>query len=212
VSIPTTNYNVFVVSEEFIKDTECRNCTAADQSVIPTAEILKDLWRKSRNGLLDKLTPADCVDAYSTLIQSTRSNLLVVTARKSPSPRPIAGLYSLDDSYINSTDVYLIRNSDAVERLNQYQGNDPLAWLCSGLPGKRDIACQMRLGELKDISQPWELSAGCSGDPSYCNQYRWPVSHCLSERPKTLCRLHFSSIVASIVTALNLCKSYDVFV
>jgi hypothetical protein len=201
---------MFVVSDEFVNDSECRNCTMTND--VGTAKVLEHLWKKSRDGLLDNLTSAECIDAYATTIQSARSNLLVVTARKNPSPKPMTGLYSGyhpgDDTYINNTGLYLIRNSGAVERLSQRQSMDadPLSWLCSGLPYKDNIGCQMRLGELKDTSRPWEIS-GCFGDPSYCDQYRLPVSHCLSERPNTLCRLHFSPLIAGIVTTLNLCKS-----
>lgn len=168
--------------------------------------MLKGLWSRARNNSLDRLSPAQCIAAYGTLVQSTRRNLLVVTTKKTDEPA-LAGNNILPElPWINTTDLYMISNVKAADGLKHYRWNDPLRWMCSSLPWKTDTECVNRLGEIKTGPGEWVVSTGCSGSREFCDQYRWPVDYCLSEPAEPMCQLHFSPLVAIIVTILNFCK------
>lgn len=199
-----------MVNEEFLADSECRNCQTGsdDELTRPVREprdlSLKDLWRKSSNGTLDRLSPAECLDAYATTIQSTKHNLFIVVAGKNDNMSSAVYFPYLTD--INNNNLYSIKGFSASEGLGQEEGHDPLEWICSGLPDKENSRCQSRVGEITNKPQTWSIAGGCSAYERHCDPYRWLVDHCLSERAEPRCRLYFSPIIAKIVTALNFCK------
>jgi hypothetical protein len=201
-----------VVNQAFVDDPECHNCTDTipkSASATAHAQMLKSLWSMSRNNLLDRLEPDECLSAYGTMIQSTRRNLLFVTANenvKSTVDPTAIGFPRMP--YINNTNWALIRHFDATKGLEQYQ--DPLDWACTGLTraASGETRCINRIEEIRSAPQPWTLSIGCvSGTPGYCDGSRWPISYCLSERAELQCQLHFSPVIAIVVTVLNFCKS-----
>jgi hypothetical protein len=201
---------MFLVSQAFVDDSECRNCTAAIPDAASDAEMMRSLYEKSRNGSLERLDAAECVSAYGTLIQSTRRNLLVVTANENINSGSTDTIYPPDSPYINNTNWYMIQRSVATEGLRAYArlADSPVDWICSGLPYHTNSICINELEAIKSGSQAWTLSRGCSGGPEgYCDRYRWPVDYCLSEAAEPRCQLHFNRVIAIIVTVLNFCKS-----
>lgn len=203
-SIPTNSYRVFIVNSAFLEDTSCTNCTNTSPTYLPAGEMLNDLWLKSRNGSLDKLAPEDCIDAYGTLIQSTRRNLLVVISKRITTIRTGNVFPGMNNS--NTLGYW---RSTAQAGLRTYPKNygSPIDWMCSDLSYKPDTLCIGRLEELKSSATGWTMPGLCYGGPEgYCDQNRLPVDYCLSERTDVKCQLHFSTLIASLVTALNFCK------
>ncbi|KAH7392189.1 hypothetical protein DE146DRAFT_661877 [Phaeosphaeria sp. MPI-PUGE-AT-0046c] len=214
VSLSTNSYDMFVVSQAFVDDPDCQNCTdtiSNEPAVIELAARLKGLWEQSRKSELDRLSPMDCLSAYGTIIQTTRRNLLVVTANENIVPAP-AHLSFPFDRDINNTNWYQYDYFNATTALGHYQRNsDTLQWICSELP-RTNTPCINRIGELKQAAQSWVVGASCSGGPpGYCDQYRWPVDYCLSERADLQCKLHFNSVIAAVVAALNFFKAILMF-
>jgi len=173
------------------------------------APLLISLWTKLHNGSLDRLEPAECIDAYGVPIQSSRRSLFVVIANENVSPEILLP----EDPTINgASNKYILEawNSNAGENLRHYKNSaDPMiGWICSALRGKADDEpCINYLGEIRN-SEPWMIGMNCyDGPEGYCEQHRWPVDYCLSERAEPRCRLHFSPLIAIIVTVLNFCKS-----
>lgn len=132
-----------MVNEEFLAGSQCRNCQS-DENIYSLS--VKNLWDKSHNNTLDRLSTADCLTAYATRIQSTRRNLLLVTRDKNNDVNITAYFPNL--SYINNTDLYWTQSFDADEGLGQRRGGDSLSWICSGLPDREGLPCQSRIGEI----------------------------------------------------------------
>ncbi|KAH6638910.1 hypothetical protein C7974DRAFT_421557 [Boeremia exigua] len=213
-SISTNSYFGFMVDQSFLDSPTCLNCTTAFPKEPFAKQTLKTLWDKSQNGSLDRLEPSECVNAYGTKIQSARRNLFVVLADGN-----FSSVYSSPENpgnnWINNTNFLSAWLSRAEAGLTHYQNNvqSPFGWICSGLPTERPSQpCINRLEEVKRFSEPWTVAVSCSGGPpGYCDHNRWPVDHCLSEPAEPRCRLHFSPLIAIIVTALNFCKALLMF-
>jgi hypothetical protein len=213
---------MFLVSQSFLDDTECRNCTVAASSDgvegNDVGDMLKLLWNKSRNNTLERLSPEKCIAAYGTMIQSERRNLLVVTSSDADYPS-IAGVNSSRISpAINNTNLHLISGFDA--GIDSATDRSSLSWMCSALTDETDALCMDRLGELKSPSKPWIISSSfLSAYRVYSNrqwsdydeEHQWPVDYCLSEPAPPRCRLHFSSAIAIVVTILNFSKAALMF-
>jgi hypothetical protein len=169
--------------------------------------MLENLWAKSRNGSLDRLDPAECIAAYGTLIQSTRRNLLVVIAdehvdRDFERLLPEFGIIGLHIPDLLSTWSFSAQYSLSFWGRRE----DTIGWMCRDLPSKTGVQCSNRLAELSP--QNWTISSGCTQDRTgYCHPYRWPVEYCLSEPADDRCQIHFSPLIAGVVTALNFCGS-----
>jgi hypothetical protein len=218
-SIPTYTYQGFAVSQAFVDSPKCENCTNLD---IPDPDVrdsfgvgktlagkmLENLWTKSRNGSLDRLNPAECIAAYGTLVQSTRRNLLVVIANEHVDY--FEEVHTLDGYRdLHTPNLLMTWESLAPYSLTDGERGSYLEWMCEGLPVNPDVQCSSRLAELSP--QNWTIHSGCtstytSSSPE-CHPARWPVEYCLSESAEDRCRIHFSPLVAGVVTALNLCES-----
>jgi hypothetical protein len=188
--------------------------------MVGTARMLESLWNKSRNGSLKRMSPDECLSAYGTMIQSSWRSLLVVTKNDPNYARPTEEDYYNLSPPINNTNLYQISGFDAPTSLALWQ--QPLDWICSGLPEDnseaRGLPCINRLGEIKTASKPWALSSGYINGPDGSsaqwpprNTHQWPVDYCLSDPAPTRCQLHFSLVIAVIVTVLNIVKAALMF-
>ncbi|KAJ4993561.1 hypothetical protein SVAN01_01109 [Stagonosporopsis vannaccii] len=213
-SISANSYNGFVVSQTFVDDPVCQNCT----NVMPLSELyssqFNDLWAKLRDGSLQRLEPAECIDAYGIPIQSSRRNLFVVVANENI--RPVVTDFDYPTAnWTNNKNLLLAWNSNARYGLDHYKAQaDPMiGWICSGLREKPPLElCINHLEKLRSSSEPWMIGMNCYDSPdSYCDQHRWPVDYCLSERAEPRCRLHFSPLIGIIVTILNFFKALLMF-
>lgn len=151
--------------------------------------MLEDLWGMSKSGTLEKLSPAECLSAYGIPTQSTRRNLLVVTANENVAPR--------DYPYINNTNFGTIMREDARQRLKLFKrDSSALSWICSGLAQRGP--CMNFIEGIKNAPEPWTLAGfNCgTGIPGECDGTRWPIKYCLSERAELQCSLNFSPVIA----------------
>jgi hypothetical protein len=69
-------YNVHLVSQAFIDDTDCHNCDRIPSNY--SGDAIRMMHAKMREGTLERLSNADCIRDYAAMIQSTRSNVLLV--------------------------------------------------------------------------------------------------------------------------------------
>jgi hypothetical protein len=204
---------VFLVSQAFVDDTECRNCTNADPDGFhDAATTLKSLWSKSQSGSLIRLTPGECVAAYGTAIQTKWRNLLIVTADNEKYSNFTNILLLEDWMAVNNTNVYMGWREDAL--MNIELRDEVLGWICSGLTPHQDSQCVDRLGEINSAPQPWVICPSCIADTcKTCELQRmpsaphWSVDYCLSEPAEPRCQLQFNLVIAVVVTVLNFFKA-----
>lgn len=168
--------------------------------------MLENLWAKSRNGSLNQLNPAECIAAYGALIQSTRRNLLIVIADEHVDRDFERPLSQPGMSYQHVPGLLMHWRFSAQYSLGYWgRREDTIGWMCHGLPDQ-DVQCSNRLAELSP--QNWTISSGCTEDvKGNCHPYQWPVEYCLSESAEDQCQIHFSPLIAGVVTALNFCES-----
>lgn len=141
------------------------------------------------------------------MIQSNRRNLLMVTSDENIESKYV--IPPPEYFVTNNTNTFWSGSFDAAEALQQDQFEDSYGWICSGLDySAKDILCANRVEEIKSAPHTWKMGSGCSEGQIYCYRYEdlLPVDYCLSEPAPPLCKLHFSPVVAIIVTTLNFCK------
>ncbi|XPS76152.1 hypothetical protein M3J07_008208 [Ascochyta lentis] len=229
VSISSNSYFAFSVSESFVESAECVNCstppnkdtnmtTVERDGTYPNQEfpyLLDSLWSKARNGTLDRLEPAECINQYATLIQSSRRNVLLVASDGEFPGKDkntlINGSYVYDALPFASTDIYRPENAGGA-----YE------WICSGMPSSYYDDCTSRISDVKSDVSAWRVGRNnCStieypggGIASGCNeQFRetYPVSYCLSEEALPHCKVHFSRDISILVNIINLVKAILMF-
>lgn len=151
-------------------------------------DVLVSIWQEARDGRLDKLGPAECLEQYGKTIQSDRQNLLLVAGDSNFSPRQ-------NNSFINGSMVYWAGSFTAGDMANTLQeASESYSWICSGLPESEE-ACADRIQQIKSTPQTWRV------DDSL-----WPVEYCLSQKAEPRCKLQFIPIVLIVVTVLNFSK------
>lgn len=211
-SISTNDYGVYLVNDDFLNAPECRNCTETyspsgsyrSMSSTYAGATLHSLWNQSRNSVLDRLEPADCIAQYATSLQSYRRNvLLVIDSTQTDLPPQNRNL-----TYLNNTDTFWVDAFDANEGMQPDGSADSYQWICSSISYGSDSNCANEIGAIKNAPDAWKVGGYvCSySGTRTCSQSLWPVKYCLSERATPRCRLHFSPVIASIVTVLNFCK------
>jgi hypothetical protein len=182
-------YSAYVVNQAFIDDTECRNCTKHG--------FIDDLWTNSNT--FDKLGPAECIAAYSTTIQSTRSHVLLVT--NDTDFRRSGPTWITDEG----VDYTLTRPYELENLINIYFYFRPYfsyTWICSGDPTNRDKVCSELLDELKSAPE-WLVGGERCPSPDGCEWTQWSIQYCLSKKQNSGCKLEFSRSIIVIVACLN---------
>jgi hypothetical protein len=110
-----------VVNENFNR-TDCNGCNQTS--------IIYSLWNQSRNETLDELDANTCRTAYTTYIQSSRRNLLLVTDRETPnnSDQPF------DPNNSNVYNSYQFH--PRFDGSRTVKGLPPFQWIYSGVVAK----------------------------------------------------------------------------
>jgi hypothetical protein len=91
------------VSESFIKDDDCFNCGNITK---PWSEApVRMMWEKAHNNELDRLSNAECIQAYAEMLQTKRRNVLLVASDDKFPPA--------NGSLIGRTHVYAINGVSA---------------------------------------------------------------------------------------------------
>lgn len=164
---------------------------------------------KAQDNTLDRLSNAECINAYAEPIQSVRRNVLLVAADdKMPSPNTTAGG--------NSSDVYAINYFYANQASKSNAAMNSYLWICSALNSLTKEYCSNLVDGIKSASEDWKVgsvSANTLGDPVTFmrNSPLYPVDYCLSEKAEPRCKVQYALPIAILVTVLNLLKSILIF-
>jgi hypothetical protein len=183
-SISTNDYAVYLVREAFLSDSP----PSVPKSTLPT---LPSLWNQSQSNMLDRLEPAECIAEYATALQSHRRNLLLVT---DGTPMDLGPL-NPRPNYPNNTDLLWNGFFQASDAMNPYTSSYSYGWMCDVIDHQSFAHCADRVTAIKKTPDDWRMG-----------EQAWSVKYCLSEPATPHCRIRFSPVIASIVTALNLCK------
>ncbi|KZM27396.1 hypothetical protein ST47_g1466 [Ascochyta rabiei] len=227
VSVSSNSYFAFSVSESFLESAECINCSTPPNkdtnltepliAPYPNQEfpyLLNGLWSKARNGTLDRLEPAECIDQYATLIQSTRRNVLLVASDENFPGKE-------RNTFINGSYVYDALAFASIDIYRPEQASNAYKWLCSGLPSS-EAPCTSRISDIKSDFSAWRVGRdNCSSTQYSRNMYSegcnredhdtYAVSYCLSEEAIPHCKVHFSRDISILVTVINLAKALLMF-
>ncbi|KAF1848866.1 uncharacterized protein K460DRAFT_364812 [Cucurbitaria berberidis CBS 394.84] len=219
-SLSANSYWAVSVSQSFINDTQCLNCTNVDyyqtarnrrprvdflsRSELKTlSKTVETLWGLARAGNLDRLEPAECLNQYAQTIQSNRRNLLLV-GKDSNYPPP-------EENYFNNrSHIYWADMFQASSAAYAEQAADSYSWICAGLTDTR--SCSSMIENIKRVPDAWQVGWHCRGDTrNECAYPRFPVEYCLSEKAEPHCKLHFEPNIAILITVLNLVKAALMF-
>ncbi|KAH7093703.1 hypothetical protein FB567DRAFT_178552 [Paraphoma chrysanthemicola] len=229
-SLSSNDYLAFSVSNTFLEDADCRNCStfpnrnmtavytggqgygySSYSFLVPDIpNILSNLHKDYKSGKLERFEAAQCLDRYATSIQSERRHLLLV-AGETNFPAPA------DNKYIPGSHVYWANPFYSSAADEARKASDAYAWICSGLDINRDVACSNRFNEVRSNASAWHVGPYCKnasgtsyscGDGGFINL---PVEYCLSQRAEPHCRLQFNTTIAIIVTVLNFVKAVLMF-
>lgn len=178
-TISANEYSVYIVNEPWL----------SSDDLVPYDSVQSDVetgvWDAYQAGMLELLSPPECIDAYARSFVSARSHLIVVS---SP-PNGTAEDAEIFD--VGSGGGIHITGAMAATNL------DPYPWIC-GYDYSSDEFCKVdRLGIRQDPST-WRL-AGRS------------VDYCLSMPTEEHCKLRLNATIAMLVTALNLLKAVLIF-
>jgi hypothetical protein len=171
------------------------------------------MWNMSKSETLDKLSPAECMTAYNTGIQSYRRNLLLVANDEHALPRINTSSsdmirFSTQYSklkYANNTNVLYVYDFDSQSGFMRTDGS--LRWIISSKYDEYRTYSQA-FEATKSSPDTWSVRPACKAGLD-CTQFQWPVEYCLSEKATPRCQLQFDSRIASIVICLNFCKYID---
>ncbi|KAH5234289.1 hypothetical protein HBI62_025840 [Parastagonospora nodorum] len=226
-SLSSNDYFSFNVSESFLEDDTCRNCSAPVNQpvnapfsiermgtsywqIYNTANvprILDDMHKKYKRGLLVKLQPQECLNKYATSIVSNRRHVLLVASDDN--------FPTLEDNvFINGSHVYWAGPYYATDSKNPRDASNGYNWICSGM--QYNSFCANDVDKLKANVSAWRTGHYCPTPTTplgaFCAEARtFPVQYCLSEPAQPHCRLQFDTTIAVIVTVLNAVKAALMF-
>lgn len=218
-SVSSNDYLAFSVSDAFLEDAECRNCTGIadpaitvryglyspnnwnDQNLRDVPSVLSNLHHDYKAGSLDRLEPLECLNQYATTIQSNRRNVLLV-AKKARFPN------MEENTFINNSHVHWGMPFYSTAAASQTEAADAYGWICTGTYSDIEGSCASFLSGLRSTMSAWSIGRNCGIDSRQpCqNSTAYPVEYCLSQPAVPHCRLQFSPAIAIAVTVLNFCK------
>ncbi|ORY11736.1 hypothetical protein BCR34DRAFT_483765 [Clohesyomyces aquaticus] len=228
-SISSNDYYAFSVSQSFVDNAECQNCSYAfyhkdDREAVENSSttryelqsafqhaklferLLETLHAKARNGTLDRLEPSACINAYAQMIQNSRSNVLLVASNDEFPP-------SSNHTYFSGTDAYYYTTFTAEDAQSVDYAADAYYWMCRDTylytdpcpncySGKSRNPCASVIDYVRKEPRNWTVGG-------------YPVEYCLSDKAPPVCKLQFSLGIAILVIVLNFCKAliilYTVF-
>ncbi|CAO2650076.1 Nn.00g013680.m01.CDS01 [Neocucurbitaria sp. VM-36] len=209
-SISSNSYWAYSVSQSFINDTQCLNCTNGPDEYSPYQQqkysptTLVTLWNQARAGNLDRLDPSECLTQYAQTLQSNRRNLLLVAGDGNfPPPE--------ENYFVNGSRVYWGGMFSADSVMTGPQGAaESYRWICSGVMNQAQNPCANVVDTIKEAPNSWRVGYYCDIIGN-CTYSRWPVEYCLSEKAQPHCKLHFEPNIAIAITILNFVKAALMF-
>jgi hypothetical protein len=208
------DYSVLVVSDNFLSDDkvwEDFNCSSANVQQYQTSDdeqkfVVCDMYSAARNQskALKRMEPIDCMKAYSNALENTASDVLAVTAPRSP--QTPSGYFPAAEN-TSSILAYFNANSFPTQ-LGQWCKGLYNSW-CSGDNYNPDM------GQASDwICDPdHTLLYGCSAGAALSNRTNWTIlpehyqiDYCLSLSVPATCKLQYSFIILLVVIICNVVK------
>lgn len=211
------------MGESFINKPDCEGCsdifnhTWGDEpgpsvnsfwspgSSDTVVETVKELHRKSREGLLDKLDNLECMNQYGRSIQSSRGSLLLVVRDTDVPSKPLKGVS-------NTSPIFAWAESYPFNE-NNYASSDPYRWICR-MTKDDNANCMQNIGKEKADPDNWAVGNYCEMDgkpPGFCDtNMKGPIQYCLSERLGERCEIQWSLAIAIVVCILGVSMTYFV--
>ncbi|MCJ1473578.1 hypothetical protein MMC13_002229 [Lambiella insularis] len=196
-TLTARNYSVFVVSESFLQGGTYNESLPSYVWEGPEDGLdgyngwvvdlfgpmvgqspLVDLWTNITD--LERLSPSDCLAAYTTEFVTNRGSLLAITNSSFVSSArndSVYGWYQMEFAMITV---------DAAP-------NDPLAWICGGIEGYNAVnsTCSMTMAQ---------------GTASNWTVFNQTIEYCLSQPKDGQCTLEFSRVLMIVVITANAVK------
>lgn len=212
-SIAATDYNMLLVTEDFVNGAIFNNTWYSEQrsnatSLYGSGTHLYVDARLVQEKVLNytRLDRADCIKAYAKDFVSSQRNLVLVADRQTLDPEPpwsnTAGHYGVSRA-ANITDS--IGNPLLLQDYNEFGFSKQLRfeWICTAVP-----------------RAPWNLDATFGQIYQFCENYyqgwytqieNWKpygqdIEYCLSESIEERCRYTGNLPIIAVVTACNLIK------
>jgi hypothetical protein len=132
---------------------------------------------------LQKLSPSECIAAYTTDFLTDRGSLLAITnATYFESRQTNGSVYGWTQSNVSTstTDVG--------------GASDPLAWICADIESYTNGTYPCSLSLAQTIASDWTI-------------FGYPIDYCLSKPNDGLCTLQFSLVIMIVVILANAVKA-----
>lgn len=182
------SYSAFVAHESFMTkpaDITINLSDNTNDAAILEHEfgvLARHLHTEAWAGRLEKLGPAECIEAYAKPLQSNRRNVVVIA----------------DDKSRRSADVFDVYHAFVPTERPQAYG-EQYSWVCDDKLAYSD-QCLYHVNDLKSNSKNWTLSDDAK------------VQYCLSEKVEEHCKLNVSLAMAMVVLLTDLFKIIVMFV
>lgn len=192
-SLSSVDYEIYSVIPEFL------NATNATWKGYPVPEVLPSVIQSEiandKNKTWIRLTPLECIQAYSQVFLSNRRNLVLVTSNASALPAN------------SSTTVFGYHNynfSVAVANTNNIY--EPFDWLCTSDPhmvdkidtppyiNQRPPPCDSYVSQIEVFAGTWA-------------PFGQPLDYCLSESIKEQCSFNGNLPIVTTVLIANAIKA-----
>lgn len=190
-SIAANDYYVYSVNEVFTDPAttnfvgfhypDCSNdhFGGCNLTQISADRVSKQLFEQARTGLLERLEPLECLNAYAQIFQTGRGSLLLVS-----------------DSDVDgfSTDTAMLKwELGEMMATGAVTQCPPYTWMCGD--SNCGNPCQYRLGGFRKDISTWR-------------PFQKDIKYCLAERIEQHCRLLYSSGLLITVIVLNAFKVF----
>lgn len=144
-------------------------------------ELATELWQKTQNGSLERLTARECLSAYAITFQTDWRHLILVTNDTGTLAGP--RVYNNFESAINPGHAQCV--------------SDPFDWVCS-----QDAAHGCMTGSTTICPVAYKSINASDWEP-----LGQKVDHCLAEKLPGNCKVQFSTTIAWVVIAFNSSKA-----
>jgi hypothetical protein len=141
----------------------------------PNVSFFQQIQAESPNYV--KLSPSQCISAYSTAILFTRRNLILITSHSS----------TVNGSLLGYNPYYDAGMTDSIESYS---------WICNSTFKNHGIPCVDVISNVTAAAADWTSM-----------NIRPKVERCLSERISGTCSLQFSFLIMLVVIVCNLAKT-----
>ncbi|MCJ1245531.1 hypothetical protein MMC30_002735 [Trapelia coarctata] len=182
-SISSNQYYLAAVNDAFNRTGPLNISFGPD--LVNTPNILASLQHAAESHQFEKLDNAACIQAYASVFQFSRSNVLVTMDENSTATANYSGLYYATYRVFEQVDIGNVWCNGGVASSG---------WVCPG--NQCTNSCVNNYRELLPNASSWA--------PLEASR---PVSYCLSQKTPEHCKLHFSFDLITVVIVFNILKA-----